>query len=70
MMGLLACKPWEVIKQAKLIAELHKSIQVEVDFKLPQYKVNFLCNFQKSAILNITYDKNGALFYTTSAKIL
>lgn len=52
MLELLAKKPWEVTKQARLMAELHKSIQIKVDFKLPQYKDNLKYDISRTTLLS------------------
>ena len=38
MMNLISRKPWTISKQAKRLAELHKTIQKNVDFELPSQK--------------------------------
>lgn len=52
MMEILSSKPWEVFKQAKLMAELHKSIQINVDFKLPRYKDNLTYDISRTTLLS------------------
>ena len=37
MLKILSTKPWKLSKEAHRLAQLHKSIQQEVDFELPKY---------------------------------
>ncbi len=62
MMQILASKPLEVKKQAKIMAELHKSIQIEVDFKLPQYKENLKYNISRTTLLSEKIKTNLYLY--------
>lgn len=52
MMNVIASKPWTLKKEAKRLAELHKSIQQKVDFKLPIYKTRLKDNISKTNLLS------------------
>lgn len=51
MMKVIASNPWKVKKEAKRLAELHKSIQKEVDFKLSTYKTRLKDNISNTQLL-------------------
>lgn len=50
-MKVIASKPWRVKKEAQRLAELHKSIQQKVDFKLPNCKTRLKDNISKTELL-------------------
>jgi uncharacterized protein (TIGR02172 family) len=51
MMKVIASKPWKVKKEAQRLAELHKSIQQKVDFKLFKYKTRLKDNIFSTDLL-------------------
>jgi thiamine kinase-like enzyme len=51
MMKVISSKPWMVKKEAKRLAELHKSIQQEVDFDLPNCKIRLKDSISKTELL-------------------
>jgi uncharacterized protein (TIGR02172 family) len=51
MMKVIASKPWKVKKEAQRLAELHKSIQQKVDFKLFNYKTRLKDNIFNTDLL-------------------
>lgn len=51
MMKVIATRPWRVKKEARLLAELHKSLQIKVDFDLPSYKESLKYNISRVELL-------------------
>ncbi|MBU3093196.1 phosphotransferase [Clostridium sp. CF011] len=51
MMKVVASNPWKVKKEAQRLAELHKSIQQKVNFKLSTYKTRLKDNISNTALL-------------------
>lgn len=51
MMSIIASKPWTAMKEARRLAELHRSIQREVDFELPSFKAALKYNISKTDLL-------------------
>jgi len=51
MMKVIASKPWTVKKEAQRLAELHKSIQQKVDFRLFKYKTRLKDNISNTDLL-------------------
>ncbi|MBC8062379.1 MAG: phosphotransferase [Clostridiaceae bacterium] len=51
MMKVIASKPWKVKKEAHRLAQLHKSIQLKVDFKLPNYKIRLKDTISNTELL-------------------
>lgn len=60
MMKLIALKPWKVNEEGKRLANLHKSIQVEVDFELENINKRLKDNILKTELL--TVDIKAELF--------
>ncbi len=52
MMKTIASKPWTLKREAKKLAELHKCIQQEVDFKLSNYKIKLKNDISKTDLLS------------------
>jgi uncharacterized protein (TIGR02172 family) len=53
MMNLTSVKPWAISKQAKILAELHKTIQKNVDFELPSQKERLKENIASTELLTV-----------------
>lgn len=52
MLEIIASKPWRVKKEAKRLAEIHKSIQQKVNFDLPNFKTVLKDNIAKTDLLS------------------
>lgn len=52
MLSIIGAKPWNIKKEAERFAELHKSIQKEVDFELPTYKSKLKENISYTDLLS------------------
>lgn len=52
IMKLMATKPWNVAKEARRLAELHKSIQKPTEAQIPQYKTRLKSDIGRVKLLS------------------